>query len=302
MPFSMLCLLLFLATATPLSLADQDLNTCECAHATASDRIVGGKEVSPKYSLPYQVWLNVGCGGTIINRRYVLTAAHCLYGKIRDQDGHTHFYRKQKSEFRVVAGEHNRCDSPWPFPGWWPNEGGQVFNVERIIQHPNFSIFSVVNDIAILKLNTDIKFGDHVKPACLPTNKPGSYDGMTAIASGWGSTIMWDYEKKEEKPKVDYPCKLQRTSLTILDRGDEDCASETDHDDTTKMCTFKKDTDACTGDSGGPLVVVQDRKYVLVGVTSYGRGCAKYPGVYARVTHYLDWIADETEDGNCQGH
>jgi len=112
---------------------------------------------------------------------------------------------------------------------------------------------------------------------------------MTAIASGWGD---------QKFSKVDTSsCKLKRTSLKILDRGDPTCA--VNHDDTTRMCAFEKDTDTCQGDSGGPLVVVQDRKYVLVGVTNYGRRCAKYPGVYARVTHYLDWIVDNTKDGNC---
>jgi len=289
MPFSMLCLLLFLATATPLSLADLDLNTCECARATASDRIVGGSEVSPKYSLPYQVFFYAGggmCGGTIINRRYVLTAAHCMYKEHKTSFGQKWYTLRSKSEFMVIAGEHDvMCDG-------LDNEGGQILKVERVIEYPDFDIHNNVReyDIAILKLKTDIKFGDHVKPACLPSKKLGSYDGMTAIASGWGD---------QEDSKDTTSCKLKRTSLKILDRGDPTCA--VNHNDTTRMCAYEKDTDTCQGDSGGPLVVVQDRKYVLVGVTNYGRGCAKYPGVYARVTHYLEWIADETKDGNCQG-
>ena len=49
------------------------------------------------------------------------------------------------------------------------------------------------------------------------------------------------------------------------------------------MCGFAKGTDTCQGDSGGPLAVVEDGKYVLVGVVSYGAGCASSsPGVYAR--------------------
>jgi len=292
---SMLCLLLFLATATPLSQADQDLNTCECASVIASDRIVGGSEVSPKYSLPYQVFVDVDgwlCGGTIINRRYVLTAAHCLYDD-RNQ-------LLPKSKTWVVVGEHNRCDGE-RYYRWWPNEGGQAIQVESFIEHPDYDPNGKPNDIAILKLKTDIKFGDHVKPACLPTNPDDDFDGMTAIVSGWGKTAMrYNFQNVHGKSS----CKLKRTSLTILGKENKWCLRWSQNDATTRMCAFKKGTDTCQGDSGGPMVVVKDRKYVLVGVTSYGEGCADprhYPGIYARVTNYLDWIADNTKDGNCQG-
>jgi|ERR1719184_33343 len=320
MRFSMLCLLLFLATATPLSLADQDpnrlpanptsklrssgraLNTCECARATGSDQddwYVSGKEVSPTFQVMVYTerhW----CTGTIINRRYVLTAAHCLYNKKK-----TFFNEKfpwyvpdgtwtDAWDLKVVAGEPNLCD------GSWDNEGGQKISVIRTYRHPEHKFANSKdplphNDIAILELKTDIKFGDHVKPACLPTNPDDDFDGMTAIESDFGGM---------------HGCRLKRTSLTILGRGNQNCTDwtkrsepdETKHDDTTWMCAFGKDAEACTIDNGGPLVVEKDHKYMLVGVTSYGGGCnwtPDHPSIYARVTDYLDWIADITKDGNC---
>jgi secreted trypsin-like serine protease len=58
------------------------------------------------------------------------------------------------------------------------------------------------------------------------------------------------------------------------------------------ICAGGSDKDACQGDSGGPLVTLTDEAFTLIGVTSWGLGCATpgYPGVYARVTSALPWI------------
>ncbi|XP_035233263.1 transmembrane protease serine 9-like, partial [Stegodyphus dumicola] len=67
----------------------------------------------------------------------------------------------------------------------------------------------------------------------------------------------------------------------------------------TNICAGgEKNKDACSGDSGGPLIVKSDGKWFSVGVVSWGRTCGglDLPGVYTRVSQYLDWIRDETAD------
>merc|ERR1719462_1191715 len=77
-------------------LEDRAINTCGCASVSSSNRIVGGKEVNPKGKLPYQVYFNPCkcnsdgmcrcgmCGGTIVNKKFVITAAHCYNSMFTD--------------------------------------------------------------------------------------------------------------------------------------------------------------------------------------------------------------------------
>jgi len=278
---------------TPATILDREeiaesrrLNTCECAAPPAgTDRIVGGSIVNPKYKYPFQAYFQANgymCGGTIINKRYIVTAMHCLF----DKHGHEH----PASRCSVVLGEHNLSDGN--------NEGGQIIGVEKFIKRDDYNSVTHVNDIAILKLIKDITFTANIKPACLPRDSSKTYDNEWATVIGWGGTV--GYDGGEQVNQVSSTAALKETWVKVIAPSDNKCKVITKGNSRTMLCGYNQGTDSCQGDSGGPLTLVENGKYTLIGVVSVGYGCASiYPGVYARVTTYLSWIKSITASGDC---
>merc|ERR1712223_1272477 len=268
-------------------LEDRAINTCGCAPVSSSNRIVGGKEVNPKGKLPYQVLFQgcAGmrgcsiCGGTIVNKRFVLTAAHC--------------YNSMFTTMHVIVGEHNYCDGV--------NEGGKLIKVKKMTLHPDYNSRTIDNDIAVLELAEDLTFTKKIKPACLPSSETKDYSGSASTVSGWGGTIGW--RPNDQQPQQPRQCTLKETIVKLLKGSDPMCSKYLKTSSSKiKLCAFAKDTDACQGDSGGPLTVPENGKYTLVGVVSYGSGCASStPGVYVRVQGFLPWIKNLISSGECSG-
>jgi len=267
-------------------LEDRAINTCDCAPVTASSRIVGGKEVNPKYRLPYQALVyptvaGVGsflCGGTIVNKRYIITAAHC-----------TEYKGATITNVKVAIGEHNTCDGV-------TNEGGKWISAKRVINHPNYGNHD--NDIAVLELSQDITFTANIKPACLPTSATKDYSNLASTISGWGGTIGYAPGNRPQQPQQ---CTLKESVVKVLSPTSQKCSSYLGTStSTSKLCAWAEGTDTCQGDSGGPLTVAENGKFVLIGVVSYGSGCAHTtPGIYARVQGFLPWIKNLIADGEC---
>ncbi|KAK4292594.1 hypothetical protein Pmani_034654 [Petrolisthes manimaculis] len=273
-------------SAKPPPMTTTPMPVCVCGLANA-DRIVGGEEVMPAHKYPWIVGLRFEggsaheCSGSIINNMYVVTAAHCLYQQTEP------FELQQPSDVMVFIADHDQYSSTDDIPGVT-----MILDVMEITVHPSYDFFGVDNDIALLKLSESLSFDNKaVRPVCLPRNSNDTYEGATATAAGWGLT---------SEDAMDQPAILMEVNVTILE---PDCRGIriNGFDITENMICAGEDEgglDACDGDSGGPLTVTQDGRYVLVGVTSFGEGCARpnMPGVYTRVNNYLDFI-EQTAGG-----
>ncbi|XP_070598211.1 serine protease 1-like isoform X1 [Erythrolamprus reginae] len=235
------------------------------------DKIVGGYTCQ-RNAVPYQVSLNVGyhfCGGSLINERWVVSAAHCY------QSSDIALYIKYNaatltfSRMSVILGEHNIME----------DEGTeQIKKPAKIIVHPEYSSYLLDNDIMLILLDSPVTIDASVSPIPLSNGCPAV--GTHCLISGWGNTLS---------NGVNYPDLLQCLNAPIL--SDRECNAAYPGQITPNMvCVgyLEGGKDSCQGDSGGPVVC----NGVLQGIVSWGIGCALpgYPGVYTKVCQYIDWI------------
>ncbi|KAH8391476.1 hypothetical protein KR200_000732 [Drosophila serrata] len=243
--------------------------SCTCGVPNVN-RIVGGSQVrTNKYPWIAQIIRGtfLFCGGTLINDRYVLTAAHCVHGM----------------DMRGVSVRLLQLDRS-------STHLGITRSVAFAHAHVGYDPVSLVHDIALLRLDQPIPLVDPIRPACLPSNWLQNFDFQKAIVAGWGLS-----QEGGSTSSV-----LQEVVVPIITNAQCRATSYRSMIVDTMMCAGYVQTggkDACQGDSGGPLIV-KDRIFRLAGVVSFGYGCAKpdAPGVYTRVSRYLDWIAVNTRD------
>ncbi|XP_075797609.1 tryptase gamma isoform X3 [Microtus pennsylvanicus] len=141
-------------------------------------------------------------------------------------------------------------------------------------------------DIALVQLGTPVALSSWVQPVCLPEASADFYPGMRCWVTGWGYTR----EGEPLKP----PYNLQEAEVSVVDV--ETCSQAYSNPNGTiiqpDMLCARGPGDACQDDSGGPLVCQVAGTWQQAGVVSWGEGCGRpdRPGVYARVTAYVNWI------------
>ncbi|XP_014256631.1 trypsin-1-like isoform X2 [Cimex lectularius] len=245
-----------------------------CGRSRRSGRIVGGSDASPG-EFPWIVSITRRgghfCGGTLINNRWVLTAAHCLCSGSRILSA---------VELKVTVGGHDLRE-----------QTGAHLPVSKLLLHPKYECSRYVNDIALIELSAPLSWSDAVRPACFPTQTTDTFTNYGAVVAGWG----WTSEVTGSGGRANV---LQKVALTVVDN--ERCrdwyrsqGKKVNILD-SQMCAGFEDggKDSCWADSGGPLMIGDGDGTMVVGIVSTGIGCArpKLPGLYTRISDYVNWI------------
>lgn len=211
------------------------------------------------------------CGGTIIAKRWVMTAAHCLFNAFGRQDS--------PSSIRVIAGIHDLVEDA---------SLDEVY-VTNVIVHPDYdnSLESPPGDIALLELATELE----APLGQLFVGESEDYSDTIGFIVGWGAT-RYINENSAEYPTIQQEASVPLVSLAT-------CNSPISYGGiiaVTQLCAgyAAGQIDTCAGDSGGPLYIIEDGQVIQVGITSFGNGCGQenFYGIYTNVSRYIPWLGN----------
>nr|XP_033322715.1 chymotrypsin-2-like [Megalopta genalis] len=232
-------------------------------NADAPEKLVGATDAQPG-EFPYMVSLRIGgshvCGGSIIGKYHVLTAAHCVNALLQASD-----------DVSVVSGT------------IYLDQGGEFHRVANMVTHPSYNPNSQPNnDVGVIKLADPINFNTLQQAVALPTSDPPANN--YAIVSAWGETSSPPYGSLSNT--------LQYLYLHMISFSE--CAQFSNLDvSRSVICTYNGlNSGLCPGDSGSPLVYNGQ----VVGVVSRGIPCARgEPDVFTSVYDTLDFIRGAME-------
>jgi len=239
------------------------------------ERIIGGFEAPEdrhSYAVALRDSLGLFCGGSLIAKDVVLTAAHC-----------------KGPPFSVVIGRHDIRD-----------EDGEVIGIKRQLPHPNYRAIATDNDFMLVFLKRPAS-ADNAQLVKLNFSNSVPQTGKAVTVMGWGDT---DVSHNVELSDV-----LMKAQVNVIANDQCDASSgrlngmfDTYQGRITSnmICAKANRRDSCQGDSGAPLVIQRGNGDLQVGIVSWGVGCASpnFPGVYARVSRAYFWIEREVCKGS----
>ncbi|KAL7646386.1 UNVERIFIED_CONTAM: hypothetical protein RMT77_003299 [Armadillidium vulgare] len=271
-------------------ISSYEINNCTCGLDNVirriEPRIYGGHVYKPS-EFPWLVgFINYGyyyCAGTLINERYIISAAHCF--KYYDRK-----IKKAKyvdlNEVKIILGT-NYIDK-LVIIGFTAISYLEVTPL-YVRFHPRYNPRYLQYDISIVKIDGVIdKYSRRIFPLCLPPVRY-KYENVEAFVIGWGYTSKSSTSTKSARI----------ADVKVFPNKECEKKWRSNYKSLIMICAAKKGKDTCTGDSGGPLLIrLSNFQYALIGVTSFGRKCGdfKHPGIYTRVSRFVPWIRRRTED------
>ncbi|XP_048835204.1 granzyme B-like [Brienomyrus brachyistius] len=225
--------------------------------------ILGGETAKP-HSRPYMASLQVRgahtCGGFLIRKDFILTAAHCT---------------NECKEITVVLGGHNISNK---------EDSQQKIAAEKCHRHGLHTLDRNDFDIALIKLRKNATLKKGVKCIKLPSEGESISSRTQCLISGWGM----------RKPGGVAENILREAAVSI--QTDKECKKMWQQYFQPKrmLCTFDRKKGICQGDSGGPLVC-KDKAYGIAALTD--PNCSlSYPDIYTKVSSFITWIKETMND------